>query len=353
MSGHRMDQAAGGGMDPRTSKGRFEELIASAGIPLAALTLRAGLDWMLRFYGDAPATGGLRAWWGVVTRYGDDEIGFDITRWFLDEYERVTELSLIFKIGPPATAGDFPWLMKWCSGPEDLADFRSAIEGSPAFGAWGRSRAAGVALVYEDHSTIPLFDCWGARDPSRPVVSMTEEEWLRSDDVALMLRWFRQEWRGEEADLDGRLQRYCLACCRRIWPLLPQEASRAGVEVAERFLDGRATREELGRADWLAEGAAFKFDFDTDSEAIARWCEEVARIPPEELAAMIHAPRPEDDLSPRRLLELAAYFADCAMCYPGIQPKESIERYRLFLSAPLLREVVGNPFRTAAGRSPA
>jgi hypothetical protein len=28
--------------------------------------------------------------------------------------------------------------------------------------------------------------------------------------------------------------------------------------------------------------------------------------------------------------------------YPGVGPKESIERYRLFLSAPLLREIVSD-----------
>jgi len=48
-------------------------------------------------------------------------------------------------------------------------------------------------------------------------------------------------------------------------------------------------------------------------------------------------------------LEHAAYFAVLAMGYPGIEPKESIARYRLFLSAPLLREVVGNPFRSPSG----
>ena len=183
------------------------------------------------------------------------------------------------------------------------------------------------------------------RDPSRPVVSMTEEEWLRSDDVVLMLRWFRQEWRGEEADLDRLLHRYCLACCRRIWRLLPQEESRAGIEVAERLVDGLATRDEFARAEWLAEGAAFTIDQDSEHESIASWCDEVSRIPPEEFDAMIQSPRPGDDLSPRSLLEHAAYFVDTAMCYPGIGPKESIERYRLFLPAPLLREVVGNPFR--------
>jgi hypothetical protein len=131
---------------------------------------------------------------------------------------------------------------------------------------------------------------------------------------------------------------------------LPRQESRKGVEGAERFADDLATRDELSRAEWLAEAAAFMFSENSDPEAIARWCDEVSRIPPEELAAMIHSPRPEDDLSPRGLLERAAYFAHIAMCYPDIQPKESLDEYRLFLPAPLLREIVGNPFGPVSAR---
>jgi len=340
-------------MNPDASRERLEALIASSGVPLASLTPREGLELMLRVYGDDPADGYLTCSWGIVTRYGRDELGFNLTRWFQppdDDPTPPADLSLIFKFGPRAEAGDFPGWMKWCAGPEDLTDFRATIEASPPFKVWANSPAADVVLVFEDivSSAHALFDCWGIRDPSRPIVKMAEEEWLRSDDVSLMLRWFRQEWRGEEADLDRIIQRYCLACCRRIWPLLPQEESRAGVEVAERFIDGLATRDEFARAEWLAEGAAFAFDFDTEPESIARWCDEVSRLPPEELSAMIHSPRPEDDLSPRGLLSHAAYFADGAMCYHSLMPKESIESYRLFLSAPLLREMLGNPFRPSS-----
>src|SRR4051812_18573442 len=67
----------------------------------------------------------------------------------------------------------------------------------------------------------------------------------------------RAEWRGGEADLVRLTHRYLLACCRAVWVLLPMEASRRGVEVAERYLEGQATREEFGSAEWGAEGAAF------------------------------------------------------------------------------------------------
>ena len=354
-------------MDPGTSKERFENLMASSGITLASLTPRAGLELMLRFYGDDPANGRLTCWWGVVTRYGDEEFGFHISREFdpPDECLLPTNLTLSFKIGLRTVAGDFPgWSeSEKCNTPEQLAAFSSAIERSGPFKQWGRSPSAGVALVYGDLLSWfqPLIDRWGVRDPSRPVVSMTEEEWLRSDDVPLMLRWIRQEWRGQKADLDRLLQGYFLACCRRIWRLLPVVESRAAVGVAERFADGLASLEEYRRAEWLAEVASFRFDQDPERAAAwsdeenrdaARWCEEVSRISSDEFNALIPLPRPEDALSVRTLLMHAADFAHSAACYDGLEPKESIEKYKVFLPAPLLREVVGNPFRFASSRPP-
>jgi hypothetical protein len=97
--------------------------------------------------------------------------------------------------------------------------------------------------------------------------------WLRSDDVTAMLRHLRASWRGELASLDRLLRRYYLACCRRIWKLLPMDESRRGVEVAEHHLAGDATDEELRKAEWHAEGAAVLFQEgfeDFEPEKVAR-----------------------------------------------------------------------------------
>ena len=161
-------------MDPGASKERFEELIASSGVPLASLTPLAGLELMLRFYGDDSADGHLSCAWGNVSRYGEEEFGFHLNRWYQPQPDGsradTPSLSLIFKIGPPAVAGDFPGWMEWCTDPEHLATFRSTVEGSPPFKVWGRSPAAGVALVCEDIESWAhaLFDCWGGtpRGPS-------------------------------------------------------------------------------------------------------------------------------------------------------------------------------------------
>lgn len=189
-----------------------------------------------------------------------------------------------------------------------------------------------------------------------------------------------------EAELVRRLHRYLLMCCRAIWPLLPDEGSRRGVEVAELFVDGRATEEEFFHAEWGAEGAAFSWeqgillpvrDFPDDPPFMARYnarkqaefdqmspeerddlirrdAAEVARIAPvlREVAAipaatirrMVRVPVETDTVSLRRILERAAYFAHKAIMFPGIHPRAGVvERYPEFLSADLLRRAVRYP----------
>lgn len=67
---------------------------------------------------------------------------------------------------------------------------------------------------------------------------MTEQEWLQATDPKLMLLFLR----GRVSDRKLRL--FAVACCRRIWGLLDGE-SREKVELAERFADGLAAKEEM------------------------------------------------------------------------------------------------------------
>jgi hypothetical protein len=61
---------------------------------------------------------------------------------------------------------------------------------------------------------------------------MTEQEWPACADPAAMLMSL-----GRLSDRKYRL--FVAACCRRIWHLLPDAASRAAVEAAEAYADGR------------------------------------------------------------------------------------------------------------------
>jgi hypothetical protein len=63
---------------------------------------------------------------------------------------------------------------------------------------------------------------------------MTEQEWLQCTDPNPILHFLR----GKAVDRKFRL--FCVACCRRIWPLLTHGRSRAMVDVLERFADGES-----------------------------------------------------------------------------------------------------------------
>jgi hypothetical protein len=68
---------------------------------------------------------------------------------------------------------------------------------------------------------------------------MTESEWLTCDDPDKMLRYLACR------ASDRKLRMFGCACCRRIWPLLTDPASRRAVESAEAYADGLLGEEGL------------------------------------------------------------------------------------------------------------
>jgi len=94
---------------------------------------------------------------------------------------------------------------------------------------------------------------------------MTEAEWQASEDPTAMLRWVTCAGPSGDSGLDlkrwsdrpsdRKLRLFAAACCRQFWHLLTDHRSRHAVEVAERFADGQANREELTAA-WTAAWAA-------------------------------------------------------------------------------------------------
>jgi hypothetical protein len=90
---------------------------------------------------------------------------------------------------------------------------------------------------------------------------MTEAEWLACTDPLAMLQYVYLRNGGMVNQRKLRL--FGLACCRRIWPRLADPRSRRAIEVAERYVDGFATEEELDDASAGAY-AAWDAEWDLD-----------------------------------------------------------------------------------------
>jgi hypothetical protein len=77
---------------------------------------------------------------------------------------------------------------------------------------------------------------------------MTEQEWQRATEPSLMLRL----WMGEVPERKACL--FAVACCRRIWGLLPNDEFRELIRAAERHIEGAGTQDELEAVTEAAHG---------------------------------------------------------------------------------------------------
>src|SRR5262249_42519443 len=99
-----------------------------------------------------------------------------------------------------------------------------------AFRIAGRGRQTGKGRVTLNRETI-------GEEMQEAIVN--EEGWFASTKPEPMLAFLQGRASGSKLRLFG------CACCRRVWPLLTDERSRAAVEVAERYADGLADAREL------------------------------------------------------------------------------------------------------------
>ena len=189
---------------------------------------------------------------------------------------------------------------------------------------------------------------------------MDEQEWTRTRDAAGMVRCWMRHWAGPEAELTATLQRYYLACCRRIWPLLVADPVRNLVAVAERFAAGSATGDDLGRASMDHECGftvvvRFADEYPEYQACLDDWLARMSAIPAPVLKKLTASFPPDTDKSPRALLLDAARFAfdsatlQRAHCWDGMS-----RSYGHFLSAHLFRELVSRwpPEPAPPGRRP-
>jgi hypothetical protein len=111
---------------------------------------------------------------------------------------------------------------------------------------------------------------------------------------------------------------FAVACCRRIWHLLGDDRSRAAVEVAERWADGDASREELLVAFGEAEDATAEMRGRGD--------------------AAYHAASAADDLVYGEKLGLYDSWLEASLVGTQDRPEGPAQ-------AALVRDIFGNPFR--------
>jgi hypothetical protein len=83
---------------------------------------------------------------------------------------------------------------------------------------------------------------YAARDAHPEETLVTEAEWLVATQPEEML------WSLESRSSARKLRLIAVACCRRVWTVLPEGIGRFAVEVAERHADGVASDEELQKA---------------------------------------------------------------------------------------------------------
>ena len=205
---------------------------------------------------------------------------------------------------------------------------------------------------------------------------MTEAEWATSDDPAAMCRHVA----GRLTDRQWRL--YKAACARRVFHLLADDRMRAAVVAAERHVDGRLARAEYGAAvtdanrarrkrsdaDWAAYYAArYRPERpDVDVESVLRhgasamcrvlgvWRKSLLNISTTYSSSVRLSTNDSDPAAEQwgPPIEVATYTVEHPPRYyfdPGtygrLEPLAAAERRA---QAALLRDIVGDPFSTAA-----
>jgi hypothetical protein len=121
----------------------------------------------------------------------------------------------------------------------------------------------------EREDELPDLEALWAADRGLPVSKVGREElWHICTDPVQMLNILEPAF-ADEVVSERKIRLFICACCRRVWHQLSAETRQNHVELAERYVDGRATREEFGVADWDREkpkesaiAACCRWDFD-------------------------------------------------------------------------------------------
>ncbi|VTR97841.1 Uncharacterized protein OS=Sorangium cellulosum (strain So ce56) GN=sce5710 PE=4 SV=1 [Gemmata massiliana] len=177
---------------------------------------------------------------------------------------------------------------------------------------------------------------------------MTEEEWLESIDPMHL-------WVSLDRNASNRKRRlFGCACCRRIWPLIPDARCRSAVITAEQFADGDVSRAELARAKAQAKAASVEHS-GAKAHARATSAEQWGRVLTKHWAAgaccSVALAKASDVVMAGRsaavaqqthaVLQLGRPFGSPESAAMTDQLAEQEQRAQ----ADLLRDIFGNPFR--------
>jgi hypothetical protein len=163
---------------------------------------------------------------------------------------------------------------------------------------------------------------------------LDESKWFTCDDPTPMMVFLRDK------ATERKLRLFAVACCRRIWNLIPDKPGHEAVKQAERFADGMISRQRLAKARRACFPRAYlnRPLIERDNAWIAM------------LAVLCCVSHNRLDLEFSAMASAMAYSGfslvdapDRSIAYPERQKLRAQEhRYQ----ASLLREIFVNPFRS-------
>jgi hypothetical protein len=154
---------------------------------------------------------------------------------------------------------------------------------------------------------------------------MKEKEWLKETHPRPLLHHLRHHHKRRQRRL------FACACCRRVWTLLKDVRSREGVKVAEKFVDGEASKTDLQLAHHIARAAAWDLGCAVMAVPVQKRNTPWTRMKAAE--AVVHA------TASRGTADAVDDAADGSF----VDLRQMAEERQA--QADLLRDIFGNPFR--------